>query len=36
MLHAEWVPPADRADPIRLLEESNQGRIQELLPITTR
>jgi uncharacterized protein (DUF2252 family) len=32
-LHAEWTPPADRAEPVRLLEESSQGRIQELLPI---
>jgi uncharacterized protein (DUF2252 family) len=31
--HAAWTPPADRADPIQLLEESSQGRIPELLPI---
>jgi uncharacterized protein (DUF2252 family) len=31
--HAAWEAPADRKDPIRLLEESNQGRIPELLPI---
>jgi len=31
--HASWIPPADRPDPIRLLEESSQGRIPELLPI---
>jgi uncharacterized protein (DUF2252 family) len=30
--HAIWDPPADRADPIAILEESNQGRLPELLP----
>ena len=31
--HAGWSPPADRPDPVRVLEESSQGRIPELLPI---
>ena len=30
---AEWQPPADRRDPIAILEESNQGRMPELVPI---
>ena len=29
----EWSPPANRADPVDLLIESSQGRIEELLPI---
>ena len=29
----EWVPPADRADPIELLIENSKGRVEELLPI---
>ena len=31
--HADWKPVADRPDPLRLLEESNKGRIPELIPI---
>ncbi len=31
--HASWQPPTDRRDPIDILEESNQGRIPELIPI---
>jgi uncharacterized protein (DUF2252 family) len=31
--HAVWKPPADRPDPVRLLEQSNKGRIPELIPI---
>lgn len=31
--HAGWQPAADRADPISILEKSNQGRLQELVPI---
>lgn len=31
--HATWHPPADRRDPIDILEESNQGRVPELIPI---
>ena len=29
----EWVPPANRADPIELLIENSKGRVEELLPI---
>jgi uncharacterized protein (DUF2252 family) len=31
--HAEWKPPRDRPDPVRLIEESDQGRIPELVPL---
>jgi len=31
--HAVWKPPDDRPDPVRLLEESNEGRVPELIPI---
>jgi uncharacterized protein (DUF2252 family) len=31
--HAGWEAPADRADPIALLKQSSEGRIEELLPI---
>ncbi len=31
--HAIWRPARDRPDPLRLLEESNKGRIPELIPI---
>src|SRR5271169_6303103 len=31
--HAAWHPAADRPDPIVLLEESNKGRIPELIPV---
>ena len=31
--HAEWSPPADRADPIAILEWQELERVQELLPI---
>ncbi len=31
--HAVWQRPADRPDPIVLLEESNQGRIPALIPV---
>jgi uncharacterized protein (DUF2252 family) len=31
--HAVWKPPADRADPLALLEKSSEGRIPELLPV---
>jgi uncharacterized protein (DUF2252 family) len=30
---AEWNPPSDRRDPVDLLIENSQGRIEELLPI---
>src|SRR5664280_971398 len=31
--HAEWKPPHDRPDPVRLIEQSDQGRIPELMPL---
>ena len=31
--HGEWTPPADRRDPIELLQEQAAERVQELLPI---
>ena len=31
--HADWQPATDRPDPIMLMEESNKGRIPELIPI---
>ena len=31
--HADWKPPADRADPIEMLEASNKGRLPELIPV---
>jgi hypothetical protein len=31
--HAAWAPPADRPDPIDLLEASNRGRLPNLVPI---
>lgn len=31
--HGEWEPPADRADPIELLERQGRDRIAELLPL---
>src|SRR5262245_66364242 len=31
--HAFWKPQRHRADPVRLLEESNEGRLRELIPI---
>jgi uncharacterized protein (DUF2252 family) len=31
--HAGWSPPADRVDPIALLEGQNRMRVQELVPI---
>ena len=31
--HGEWAPPADRRDPIELLQEQAAQRVQELLPI---
>ena len=31
--HADWKPAPNRPDPIALLEESNQGRLPELLPL---
>jgi uncharacterized protein (DUF2252 family) len=31
--HAIWEPPHNRPDPVRLLGESNKGRIPQLIPI---
>ncbi|MCC7529477.1 MAG: DUF2252 domain-containing protein [Candidatus Melainabacteria bacterium] len=31
--HCEWKAPKDRPDPVDMLEESNKGRIQHLIPI---
>jgi len=31
--HAEWKAPADRRDPVELMESANEGRIPELVPI---
>jgi uncharacterized protein (DUF2252 family) len=31
--HSEWVPPADRADPVGTLIKQGRSRIEELLPI---
>jgi uncharacterized protein (DUF2252 family) len=31
--HGQWKPPKNRRDPIDILNESNKGRIQKLVPI---
>ncbi|HYX50519.1 MAG TPA: DUF2252 family protein, partial [Ktedonobacteraceae bacterium] len=31
--HAEWSPAVDRPDPISLLEEQNETRLQHLIPL---
>jgi uncharacterized protein (DUF2252 family) len=31
--HAEWQPAPDRSDPIAVLEESNRGRLPDLIPV---
>ncbi len=31
--HAEWKPPHDRPDPVRLVLKANEGRLPELLPL---
>ena len=31
--HAEWKPSKRRVDPLRLIKESNKGRLEELVPI---
>ncbi len=33
MDHADWTPPHNRADPVKLLMEENRGRQSNLLPI---
>ena len=30
---ADWTPPADRPDPVRLIEINHQGRVDRLIPI---
>ncbi len=30
---ADWAPPTDRPDPVRLIEVSHQGRLPQLIPI---
>src|SRR5262245_39746501 len=31
--HADWKPPADRPDPVDVLEASNRNRLPDLVPI---
>ena len=31
--HAGWSPPTERRDPVEVLEETNRGRVPELIPI---
>ncbi len=31
--HAGWKPPEDRRDPLAILDESNEGRLPELIPV---
>ena len=31
--HAEWKPPKDRPDPLKLIDRSNQGRLGFLIPL---
>ncbi|HYN42261.1 MAG TPA: DUF2252 family protein, partial [Thermoanaerobaculia bacterium] len=31
--HAGWTPQSDRRDPVEILEETNQGRVESLIPI---
>ena len=31
--HAGWTPPPERRDPVEILEETNAGRVPELIPI---
>ena len=31
--HGDWAPAADRDDPLNLLQQQDEGRIQYLLPI---
>ena len=31
--HADWKPPADRSDPIVILETSDKERLPELIPV---
>jgi uncharacterized protein (DUF2252 family) len=31
--HAEWKPPRDRPDPVRLVRKADEGRLPDLLPL---
>jgi uncharacterized protein (DUF2252 family) len=31
--HSEWIPPSNRRDPVEILMESNEGRMEDLIPI---
>ncbi|MGO9502772.1 MAG: DUF2252 family protein, partial [Streptosporangiaceae bacterium] len=31
--HAQWEPPADRPDPVAILEEQAKSRVPDLIPI---
>src|SRR5438270_12441804 len=31
--HAEWIPPKDRPDPLKLIVENNKGRQKDLIPL---
>ena len=31
--HADWNAPDNRPDPLRMLEQSNKGRLPELIPV---
>ncbi|HXJ26689.1 MAG TPA: DUF2252 family protein, partial [Streptosporangiaceae bacterium] len=31
--HARWIPPADRPDPVTVLEEQAKTRVPDLIPI---
>jgi uncharacterized protein (DUF2252 family) len=31
--HGTWKPPSDRPDPVRLVEQANEGRLPELVPL---
>ena len=31
--HAEWIPPKDRPDPLKLIAENNKGRQKDLIPL---
>ncbi len=31
--HGEWAPPADRPDPVKIIEEQNADRVSRLVPL---
>ena len=31
--HAGWAPPSERRDPVEVIEETSQGRVESLIPI---